>query len=279
MSHEHPIAALCPLLGVSRSGYYAWRAAQQNPGPRAAANRTLAQALEKQFQRSRGTYGSPRLTQALRRCGHRCGRHRVARLMRQMQLVARPRRRFRPQTTDSRHAHPVAPNRLAQRGAPTAANQVWVADLTYLATAEGWLYLAAIMDLYSRRIVGWAFSDSLASGLVLAALRMALQHRRPPRDLLLHSDRGVQYACGAHRAELERHGLVASMSRAGNCYDNAAMESFWSSLKTELPLESGGSRLRVQAAVFDYIECFYNRERLHSALGYKSPVDFENSNQ
>jgi transposase InsO family protein len=185
-------------------------------------------------------------------------------------------RRFVPCTTQSGHAEPIAPNRLAAQPKPTAPNQVWVSDITYVRTAEGWLYVAAILDLYSRRIVGWATGASLAAELVLSALAMALLHRRPPAGLLYHSDRGVQYACGDFRTALADARLVASMSRKGNCYDNAAMESFWSSFKRESIDAIYPTRQDGTAAAFDYIETFYNRVRLHSALGYQSPVDFEN---
>ena len=189
-------------------------------------------------------------------------------------LRARPRRRFR-RTTDSAHADPVAPNRLAGRFTTTRPNAAWVADLTYLNTAEGWLSLAVILDLYARRVVGWATAPTLATTLPLAALRMAIARRRPPAGLVHHSDRGVQYASEAYRAVLAAHGLTCSMSRRGNCYDNAVIESFFSSMKQELPVERWGTRAHAHRDVADYIERFYNPERLHSALGYQSPVAFE----
>ena len=274
LAAEHPVRMLCDLLGVSRSGYYEWR--DRGPGRRQQEDARLAPQIEALFIKKRRTYGRVRLTHELQARGQACGQRRVRRLMRAQGLRARPRRRYRPQTTDSRHDHPIAPNLLAQRPAPSRPDTVWVSDLTYLPTTAGWLFLAVVLDLYSRRVVGWAFSHKLNTSLALAALRMALTQRRPAAGLLHHSDRGCQYASDAYRAELDTHGLVASMSRTGNPYDNATMESFYAALKTEclhqLPLASPAD---TQAQVFDYLEVFYNRERLHSALGYKSPVDFE----
>jgi len=274
LAAEHPVRRLCALLGVSRSGYYEWR--DRGPGRRQQEDAHLAPQIETLFLEKRRTYGRVRLTHELRARGHACGQRRVRRLMRAQGLRARPRRRYRPQTTDSRHDHPIAPNLLAQRPAPSRPDTVWVSDLTYLPTTAGWLFLAVVLDRYSRRVVGWAFSRQLNTSLALAALRMALVQRRPAPGLLHHSDRGCQYASDAYRAELEAHGLVASMSRTGNPYDNAAMESFYATLKIEcLHQLLLASPVDTQAHVFDYLEVFYNRERLHSALGYKSPVDFE----
>lgn len=274
LAAEHPVRMLCGLLGVSRSGYYEWRG--RGPGRRQQEDARLAPQIEALFLEKRRTYGRVRLTHELRTRGQACGQRRVRRLMRAQDLCARPRRLYRPQTTDSRHNHPIAPNLLAQRPAPSQPDTVWVSDLTYLRTTTGWLFLAVVLDLYSRRVVGWAFSHQLNTSLALAALRMALAQRRPAAGLLHHSDRGCQYASDAYRAELAAHGLVVSMSRTGNPYDNAAMESFYATLKIEclhqLPLASPTD---TQAHIFDYMEVFYNRERLHSALGYKSPVDFE----
>jgi transposase InsO family protein len=274
MKHEHPLAALCAALAVSRSGYYRWKDAE--PGFRARQDAQLTEAIRAVHRENRGVYGSPRVTRALRKRGLHHSRKRVARLMQAEGLRGKCPRRWVPCTTQSAHAHPIAPNRLAEHPKPSAPNQVWVSDITYVRTAEGWLYVAAILDLYSRRIVGWATGASLAAELVLAALAMARLHRRPPAGLLYHSDRGVQYACGDFRAALADAQLVASMSRRGNCYDNAAMESFWSSFKRECAHELYPTRGEGTAAAFDYIETFYNRVRLHSALGYQSPVDFEN---
>jgi transposase InsO family protein len=215
----------------------------------------------------------------LRKQGRRHGRNRIARLMQQEGLCGRQKRRYRVQTTDSNHDQPIAPNRLAEAPKATAPNQLWVADITYIETKESWLYLAAIMDLYSRKVVGWAMSQRNDTVLVLKALGMALLHRNPPANLLFHSDRGVQYASGDYRHALSQAGLIASMSRSGNCYDNAAMESFWSTLKLELVYRQDfQTRAQARTQIFDYIESFYNRQRTHSALCYRSPVDFETQN-
>ena len=198
--------------------------------------------------------------------------------MREQQLCGRQQRRYRVQTTDSRHDHPIAPNRLPDLPKASGPNQIWLADITYIQCGANWLYLAAIMDLYSRKIVGWAMSEHIDTALVLRAWDMALSHRQPPAGLVFHSDRGVQYASGQHRAALAAARVIASMSRKGNCYDNAAMEAFWSTLKLELiyRLPAGFATIEeARAAVFDYIEIFYNRQRLHSALDYKSPAEFE----
>jgi transposase InsO family protein len=279
MKHEHSILALCANLAVSPSGYYAWQKRRSAPGPRAVANQILAQEIQAIHARSRQTYGSPRILRELRKAGRRHGRNRIARLMQEAGLCGRQRGRYRVQTTDSNHDHPIAPNRLAQAPQATAPNQLWVADITYIQTQAGWLYLAAILDLYSRKIVGWAMSERIDTALVLRALAMALLHRDPPPQLLLHSDRGVQYASTAYRQALDQAGLLASMSRKGNCYDNAAMESFWSTLKLELVYRRDFvSHRQARSEIFDYIESFYNRQRSHSALDYHSPVDFELQN-
>ena len=272
---EHQVTMLCALLGVARSAYYDWRG---GPGPRQQEDARLSQEVEAVFIEKRRTYGRVRLTHELRARGHTCGERRVGRLMRAKDLHARPRRRFRPQTTDSRHDGPIAPNRLAERPAPPSRpNEVWVTDFTFIPTREGWLFLAVVLDLYSRRVVGWAFGTELTAVLARAALQMALHHRRPQAGLLHHSDRGCQYASADYRALLATHGLVASMSRTGNPYDNAAMESFYSTLKIEcLHRQELTTRAEARAVTFDFIEAFYNRGRSHSALGYKSPVDFEN---
>lgn len=276
MKEDYHIRTLCQTLAVSPSGYYDWQARQQQPNARTLANRALLQQLQVLHQQSRHTYGSPRLQILLRRAGQRHGRNRIARLMRLGGLCGRQKRRYRIQTTDSRHDFAIAPNRLAQAAPPRAANQVWVADVTYLPTSQGWLYLAAVLDLYSRKIVGWATSPRNDTALVLQAWHMARQHRRPPRHLLFHSDRGSTYASGDFGTALQKAGVVRSMSRAGNCYDNAAIESFWSTLKWELVYRDPFTSLaQAQARLFDFIEVFYNRQRLHSALNYLSPVDFE----
>jgi transposase InsO family protein len=239
-------------------------------------DQALAQEIDQIHTRSRQTYGAPRVEKELRKKGRCHGRTRVARLMKQKGLCGRQKGRYRVQTTDSNHDQPIAPNRLAQAPKATAPNQLWVADITYIETQEGWLYLAAVLDLYSRKIVGWAMSERIDTVLVLQALAMALLHRCPPAKLLLHSDRGIQYASGDYRQALGQAGLIASMSRRGNCYDNATMESFWATLKLELVYRRCfHTPAQARTQIFDYIEMFYNRQRAHSALDYHSPVDFE----
>ena len=254
LAGAHPVTLLCPLLGISRSGYYGWR--QRAPSRRQCEDAQLTMELKDAFEQSRRTYGRPRLTRALRVRGHCHGQRRIGRLMRAADLCARTCRRFRPQTTQSRHDGPIAPNRLAERAAPpTRPDEVWTVDMTYLQTAEGWLFLAVVLDLHSRKVVGWAFAESLHTALPLAALRMALCQRRPPRGLLHHSDRGCQYASAEYRRLLSTHGLEASMSRTGNPYDNAAVESFFSTLKIEcLHRHSPATRRKTQTLAFDYIE-------------------------
>jgi len=276
MSDEHVVKRLCTVFAVSRSGYYEWL---KRPGSaRIQAEHALRSKIALVFRQSREAYGSPRVTIELRAQGERVGRHRVARLMRQDGLRGRQKRRYRVRTTDSRHSHPIAPNRLATLPAPTKPNQVWVTDLTYVPTDEGWLYVAGVLDRYSRCLVGWAMGSTLDTAVPLAALMMALQRRKPAAGLIHHSDRGVQYASADYRAALAAHGLVASMSRQGNCYDNAAMESFWSTVKNELVHRRHfATRAHARTAIFDYIEVFYNRSRRHSSLGYQSPLDFESS--
>ena len=277
MAKEYPLIDLCLVLGVARSTYYAWRA--RRPSQRAQQNELLRAKIGGLFRAHRQVYGSPRLAVCLQRQGIACSRNRVARHMRALQLKARQKRAFKPKTTDSRHDQPIAPNRLAQTPAPRAANRIWVTDITYVLTAQGWLYLAAVMDLYSRKIVGWATSDSLATSLATAALQQALDRRRPAAGLLHHSERGCQYAARSYRQVLQARKIRPSMSAQGHCYDNAAMESFWSTLKTEwLHQHAFQNHQHAHSAIFDYIETFYNPKRLHSALGYRSPVDFETIN-
>lgn len=235
----------------------------------------LAVAITAIHHRSRGTYGSPRVHAELRAEDHSVSRKRVERLMRELGLQARTRRRHRV-TTDSEHSNPVAPNLLARQFAADEPNVAWVTDITYVWTDEGWLYVAAILDLFSRRVVGWAVSERITRELTLEALDMALVHRRPPAGLLHHSDRGCQYASHDYRAALEKRGFVCSMSRKGNCWDNAVAESFFATLKVELVYRSRfATRDAAKRALFEYIETFYNRRRRHSALGYLSPIDFE----
>ena len=275
MSREHKVRELCELLGVSRSGYYQWR--QRRAAPRAQADAALAAQIAAAHAASRGTYGSPRVVQELRAQGVRTSRRRCARLMREQGLRGRKRHRRRPRTTDSRHQRPIAENRLPRSAELTGPDQVWITDITYIRTAEGWLFLAAILDAWSRRVVGWTCAASLHVELVLGALGRAIGERQPPPGLLHHSDRGVQYASEAYVQVLRHHALAQSMSRTGHCGDNAAMESFWSTLKTETALgDLMPSRRLAELAVFDYIETFYNPTRRHSSLGFLSPVAFEN---
>lgn len=279
MKTDYPVRRLCLYLKVSPSGFYDWERRQLHPSARALENQSLAQEIEQIHARSRKTYGAPRIEQALRQQGRRHGRNRVARLMKDKGLCGRLKGRYRVQTTDSNHDEPIAPNRLAEAPKATAPNQLWVADITYIETKQGWLYLAAILDLYSRKIVGWAMSERIDTALVLKALTMALLHRCPPAKLLCHTDRGVQYASGDYRQALGDAGLIASMSRRANCYDNATMESFWATLKLELVYRSCfDTHAHARTQIFDYIETFYNRQRAHSALDYLSPVDFEIKN-
>jgi putative transposase len=271
---EFAITDLCEAFQVSRSGYYAWL--RQEPGPRQSANASLVIAVEKIFQAHRENYGSPRITAALRAQGLVCNHKRIERLMRAQGWRAQQKKRFRLVTTDSDHDQPIAPNRLPEKKI-TGPNQAWCVDITYVPTSEGWLYLAGVLDLYSRRIVGWAMADHLQTSLPLAALQMAWQQRRPEAGLLHHSDRGVQYASADYRQVLSTYGLEASMSRRANCYDNATMESFWGTLKNELVHRMNyATREEARRSTFAWIETYYNRVRLHSSLGYKSPVDFEN---
>jgi putative transposase len=276
MSDEFSVQRLCEVFAVSRSGYYSWRKGEASP--RAQRDVALGAQIAAIHAWSRGTYGSPRITLDLRDQGERIGRHRVARLMRQAGLQGRQRRRYRVRTTDSRHSEPVAPNHMGNRPAPQQPDRVWVTDMTYVPTDEGWLYVAGVLDRCSRRMVGWAMGDSLDSGLPIAALRMALDRRQPAQGLLHHSDRGVQYASAAYRDLLAEHRITASMSRKANCYDNAVMEAFWSTLKNELIHRYRfTTRAQARTAIFDYIEVFYNRSRRHSALGYQSPLAYESN--
>ena len=276
MKTEYPIRSLCAVLEVSASGYYDWVERQTQPGPRAQENVQLAAQILQIHQASRQTCGSPRIQFELSRTGQLHGRNRIARLMRQQKLCGRVKGRFRVRTTDSNHDQPIAPNRLAELPAPTAADQIWLGDITYIPTEEGWLYLAGVMDRYSRRIVGWAMDQNLDTELVLRAWEMARTQRQPAPELVFHSDRGSQYASREFRQALATSQTQPSMSRKANCYDNAAMESFWSTLKLELVYrQSFATRQQAREAIFEYIEVFYNRQRLHSALGYASPSAFE----
>jgi len=267
------IVAMCRVLKVSSSGFYAWLSRPESP--RRRANRTLAVQIRAAHRRSHQTYGRRRIHRQLQRDGGVCSRNRVARLMGQEGIQGVGRRKFKA-TTDSRHSFPVAQNLVARDFTATAPDQVWVSDITYLRTEEGWDYLATVMDLYSRRVVGWAMQFTLERSLTLRALEMAIAGRRPGPGLIHPSDRGSQYACGDYQTALNEQQMIPSMSRKGDCWDNAPKESFFGTLKCELSLHRLRlSREQAHRKVFEYIEVFYNRQRLHSSLGYQSPVAFE----
>lgn len=270
---QFPLALLCATLGVSRAGFYAWGGRPIAAGRR--ADQHFAVHVAATHRASRGRYGSPRVYRELRAQGHAIGRHRVARLMRSQGLRARRPPRFQ-RTTDSCHRFPVAANVLARQFAVARPNAVWVSDITYLWTRQGWLYLVVILDLFSRRVVGWALRAQLTRALALDALTMALTKRHPRPGLVHHSDRGSQYASGEYQATLAAHGLVSSMSRRANCWDNAVAESFFSTLKLELARDADWqTHAEATAAVAEYLEIFYNRQRRHSTLGYVTPAAFE----
>lgn len=269
-----PVVAMCRVLGVSRSGYYA--SANRPPSAHAKADGQLAVEIAAAHRRSRRRYGSPRVHRALRKKGIRVGKKRVERVMREKGIVARQKRRFR-RTTDSKHASPIAPNVLARDFEPKAPNQAWAGDVTYIATDEGWAYLAVLLDLYSRRVVGWAMSTTNDTELALAALHRAVATRHVlPAGVVHHTDRGSPYASEDYRRALAVHAMTPSMSRTGDCWDNAVVESFFSTLKNELVYRTTFvDHAAARAALLQYIEGFYNRRRLHSALGYLSPVEYE----
>lgn len=269
---EHSVARMCQVLQVSPSGYYAW--CKRRPSRRAQANSTLLTEIRAICEKSRGTYGSPRVHAALQQAGIACGRHRVARLMRQAGLKGRQKRRKRPNTTQPGEGV-VAANILNREFAAQRPDEKWVTDITYIDTDEGWLYLAMILDLFSRRVVGWAMDNHMKTQLVERALHMALYQRDIAAPLLHHSDQGSQFTSDAYQALLRRAGITVSMSRTGNCYDNAVAESFFGTLKAECATAAFASRQQARTAIFEYIEVWYNRQRLHSSLGYLSPEQFE----
>jgi transposase InsO family protein len=278
MKGDYPIRWLCEVLEVAPSGYYLWRS--QPRSRRQEQDEVLAEQIAAAHQNSRNTYGAPRVVDELNAQGVKISRRRCARLMRTKGLRGRKKNRRRPRTTDSRHGRATPANQLATVSPPSGPNQVWITDITYLKTTEGWLYLAAILDLWSRRVIGWATASTLHATLVETALRRAIRARRPLKGLLHHSDRGSQYVDDQYVNLLAAYGINRSMSRAGNCYDNAVMESFWSTLKsdTELDILEPASRAEAELAVFDYIETFYNPMRRHTSLGSVSPVAFEKHN-
>jgi putative transposase len=273
---EYRIGDLCVAFGVSRSGYHRWRTATASA--RRGEDALIGEALRRAHEQSRGTYGRPRLCAALRRSGRCHSPKRIGRLMRELGLRGVRRGRFRPQTTDSSHGLRHAPNRLLAAPSTRSRDQLWVADITFVSTLEGWLYVAGVLDRHSRRVLGLAFSARIDSSLPETALRQAFARRggHLPAGLLHHSDQGLQYASATYQRLLATKAIIPSMSRKANCYDNAHMESFWGTLKAEaLAGRNFATREAARLAIFDYVETFYNRVRLHSALGYLSPVDFE----
>ncbi len=264
---------MCIVLEVSRSGFYAWL--KRGQSPRTKENDRLLTEITEIHKNSRGTYGAPRTHAELKAQGEGCSKNRVARLMKGAGIRSKTRRKFR-NTTDSSHKNPIAPNILKERSGASSPNEIWAADITYIPTNEGWLYLASIIDMFSRRIVGWSMGPTLKTILVVDALKMAIGLRKPPPGLIHHSDRGSQYASIEYRDLLDEHGFVCSMSRKGNCYDNATKESFFHTLKTELVAhEDYLTRDDARTSIFEYIEAFYNRQRRHSSLNYLSPREFE----
>jgi transposase InsO family protein len=270
---QHAVSLMCRALSVSRSGYSRWKI--RKPSARAEANQQLDTQIREAFHAERGRAGAPRIVRALRKQGMTISRRRVARRMKTSGLVAKAGRKFKA-TTNSKHNLPVAPNLLEQNFYATKPNEKWVSDITYIETREGWLYLAVVLDLYSRLVVGWAMSDRMNKTLVIDALKMALWRRKMPRGVIVHSDRGSQYCSHTYQRLLKNHGLICSMSKKGDCYDNAAMESWNHSLKVEsIHGEHFATRADAMAEVFEYIDIYYNRKRLHSFLGYVSPEAFE----
>ncbi len=268
-----PLTLMSRQLGVSRSGYYVWK--KRSPSQRQKENEELVAVIKQTHEASRGTYGSPRVLEELKEQGIRVGRNRVARLMQEHGITGQAPKRFR-RTTDSKHNLPVAGNVLDRQFNADGPDKVWATDITYIRTWEGWLYLAVVIDLFSRRVVGWSMATHLRTGLVLSALQMALGRRLPNSGMLHHSDQGSQYASQEYGATLKEHGMVCSMSRKGDCWDNAVVESFFGTLKRELLYRKPWPSIKMaRAAIAEYIEVFYNRKRRHSYLGYISPVDFE----
>ena len=269
----HGVQKMCRVIGASRSGYYGWR--RQQESKRQKDNEKILMEIKESHKNSHRAYGSPRITEDLRANGTKCSENRVARLMKVHGIIAKAKKKFKA-TTSSKHNLPVAENLLNQDFAAEKPNTVWVSDITYIWTLEGWLYLSVILDLYSRQVVGWAMSDRLTAGFVIKALHQAIGRRNPDRGCILHSDRGVQYASADFRDVLNSHGFIQSMSRKGNCYDNAVAESFFHTLKTEHVYDYRyETRAEAIQSIFEYIEIFYNRKRRHSAIGYRSPVSYE----
>jgi transposase InsO family protein len=264
---------MCQILGVTRSGYYAWQ--PEKVGLREIENQALVEQIRTEYKNSRKTYGSPRIQASLLRKGIACGRHRVARLMRREGISPQKWHKWHPVTTQRQPGAIPAPNLLNQVFSAPAANQKWVSDFTYIDTAESWLYLAIVLDLFSRKVVGWAMAEQMDATLVEAALRMALQGRQPAATLLHHSDQGSQYTSATYQSSLSAANIQMSMSRVGNCYDNAVAESFFGTLKAECATGQFPTQALARTTIFEYIEVWYNRQRLHSTLGYLSPAEFE----
>ena len=267
------VQMMCCVLNVSRSGYYDWLTRPEST--RALENKKLAEEIKEIFDREKQRPGSPRITKRLRASGRYVGKNRVANIMREQGWRAKGSKKFKA-TTNSRHNLPVAPNLLQQNFEAIHPNQKWVSDLTYIWTAEGWLYLAVVLDLYSRMVIGWSMSDRMTAAMVCEALAMAVWRRKRPKDVIVHSDRGVQYCSREYQALLTKYSLICSMSKKGDCFDNAAMESWNGSLKVEaIHGERFNTRVEAKKHVFEYIDVYYNRQRLHSKLGYLSPALFE----
>ena len=276
-SHQFRVRRMCRVLELSSSGYYAWL--KRDDSRRMREDRRLLVEIRTIHQQSRGAYGSPRVHVELRERGMRHGKNRVARLMREAGIRAKQKKKFKA-TTDSKHSHPVAPNLLERDFAADMPDRKWLADITYISTREGWLYLAAVLDLYSKLIVGWAVSSRINKELVLEALKMAVGRRWPSPGLIHHSDRGRQYASKKYRKALRSQGMICSMSRKGDCWDNAPMESWFHTLKTELIYQQDyQTRRQAERDIFEYIEAFYNRKRRHSGLGYMTPAQYEMINR
>jgi putative transposase len=269
---EYPTNLMGKILGVSRSGFYNWK---KHEDKRATNDLTLLRAIEDIHTASRKTYGSPRIFSQLKALGFKTSKSKVERLMRDNGIRSKMKKKFKA-TTNSKHSHPVAENILNRDFSPKAANMVWAGDITYIWTGEGWLYLAVILDLFSRQVIGWSMSERMTKELALNALTMAIRKRKPAKGLIHHTDRGSQYACGVYRKLLNSIGAICSMSRKGNCWDNAVSESFFHSLKTEMIFfEEFKTRAEATSKVFEWIEVFYNRQRIHSSIGNKTPEQFE----
>ena len=272
-SSTHGVQKMCRIIGASRSGYYRWKIQPQSR--RQKENEKILMEIKESHKNSRRAYGSPRIVEDLKAKGMKCGKNRVARLMKIHGIVGKAKKKFKA-TTNSNHALPVAENLMNQNFTAEKPNTVWLSDITYVPTLEGWLYLVVILDLFSRQVVGWAMSDRLTSGFVVKALYQAIGRRHPGSGCIFHSDRGIQYASTDCRDVLMAYGFIQSMSRKGNCYDNAVAESFFHTLKTEHVYDYRyETRAEARQSIFEYIEMFYNRQRRHSALGYRSPISFE----